>query len=182
MLYHHPMEGLDPYKVLGLTPWATRREVETRYLELVAGSPPPPAPWRREIDRAYILLSDPRKKEAFDRSRGYRLHPGLAVGSPARARRHYEMGRVALEKGQARRAHRFFRLAASLQPWEAVYRSYLGLTKAILGHNGHRARELCREAVRLDPECPVCRRNLSLVYRKLGFRKRARLVLERERL
>ena len=129
-----------------------------------------------------MILGDPSRREEYDRRRGYTLHPGLNSGSPHEAGKHFALGLRAVKEGSWRRAYQAFNWAATLQPWKAVYRSYLGLAAAQSGLDLHQARELCRSALELDPKNDICRKNLAFIYEKLGFQMRARRVLEKDGL
>jgi tetratricopeptide (TPR) repeat protein len=176
------VDNSDPYKVLKVGRRASRKEVEASYRFLSSQLSSLSEKERRNVDRAYMVLGDPSRREEYDRRRGYRLHPGLNAGSPDEARRHFSMGLRASEDGSWHRAYHAFRWAAFLQPWQAEYRSYLGLAAALSGRDLRRARELCRTALQLDPESDICRRNLAQVYEKLGFQMRARRVLKKDGL
>ncbi len=169
-------ETRDPYRILDLPPLATRKQVEASFHRLTRATAPGDGR-RRLIEEAYLLLSDPLRREAYDRSRGYRLHPALEAGASWRASVLRQRGLKDLEAGRFEAACRAFRLAVACQPWVAEYRSLLGLAMAEGGQDLHRARELCLEALRLEPDDLSCRRRLATVYEKVGLRKRAQRVL-----
>ena len=177
-----PVDSSDPYKVLKVGRRASRKEVEASYRLLSSQLSSDSERERRRIDWAYMILGDPSRREEYDRRRGYRLHPGLSAGSPDEARRYFAVGLRASENGSWQRAYHAFKWAAFLQPWKAEYRSYLGLAAAQSGRDLRQARELCQTALQLNPGSETCRRNLALVYDKLGFRRRARRVLKKDGL
>jgi len=176
------VDNSDPYKVLGVGHRASRKEVEASYRLLSSQPSSLSERERRKIEWAYMILGDPSRREEYDRRRGYRLHPGLNSGSPHEAGKYFALGLRAAKTSSWRRAYQAFRWAASLQPWKAEYRSYLGLAAAQSGLDLHQARELCRSALELDPKSDICRKNLAFIYEKLGFQMRARRVLEKDGL
>ncbi len=171
------MIDVDAYAILALKPGFTRKELEESFHRLMTQRPPLDIRERSLVEWAYLILSDAARKAAYDRSRGMCLHPGLTAGSSIRARNWFETGRRAMGAGRWREASRAFRLAVAGRPWEAQYRSHLALSMAHLGQDLHRARELCLEALRLEPDNDICRKHLAAVYEKAGLVKRARRVL-----
>lgn len=169
------MEKTDLYEILGIHPGATRKEVEAGYHRLISGSLE--GEKRCLVERAYLVLSNIGKRTAYDRSRGYILHPGLGAGSAEKARTFFRRGKKAMETGMWKQASRAFRRAVVCQPWEAEYRSFLGLAMFYSGVNIHRARELCLEALMLDPSNTLCQKNLAIIYENIGLKKRAQRVL-----
>jgi tetratricopeptide (TPR) repeat protein len=163
----------DFYARLGLTPLATRHQVEQRFFHLMHRRPPPPQEERRLLERAYLVLSNPQTRRAYDTRRGYALHPGFAAGEPERARRFFQKGVERGGAGDHGEACRLFNAALALQPWSAEYRSHLGLAWFRATGDRRRALDLCRRAVEQAPDDPVCRRNLASLFREGGLTRRA---------
>ncbi len=173
------MEAFDPYDVLALPPGAGRKAVEVSYHRLQATRPPLSTTQLALVDRAYLALSDPERRKGLDVRSGRVIHPGFSVDTGDRAGRCFEAGRRAAARGDWRRAAAAFGRATACQPWEAEYRSWLGLAVMKAGGDPRRAVDLCLEAFRLDRGSHACRGHLAEVYRRLGMYRRASRLIEK---
>lgn len=109
------------------------------------------------------LLTKPESGFA-DEARAIRAFETAIAQNPTYAAPHYNLGRIAQQRGDATAAERRYLRALELQPGYALAHSNLGL---LYFHQGRRdeARARYLEALRLDPECGPAQHNLALLER-----------------
>jgi len=95
------------------------------------------------------------------------------------AERRFQEGAVALQQGQANAATSCFSAAARLVPNEAKYRAFFGRALAANPKTRREAESELQAAVKLDPMNASYRLMLAMLYRDLGFARRAVGEVER---
>jgi len=166
------------YADLGVSRGASQKEIETAFWRRREK-------WRRgeeseenlrKAEKAYLTLSHPPRRRAYDRLLGVGRHPAWTDEQPAMrvsARRLFRRCRSLMKRGDHRGALKLARRAAALDPGCALYWSALGL---LIARSGGCLREAVRHAQRgyeLEPAERRVALNLAAIYEKAGLRKRA---------
>jgi curved DNA-binding protein CbpA len=115
---------------------------------------------------------DPSKDDAGDESEN-----GNSVAQLAEKR--FQEGAAALQQGQTNAATSCFSAAARLAPNEAKYRAYFGRALAANPKTQRLAEGELQAAAKLDPANASYHLMLAVLYRNLGFPKRAVSEVER---
>lgn len=130
----------------------------------------------RKAEQAYLTLSDPCRRRAYDRLLGVSRHPAWKEERPRRtvaARKVFRRCQALMRRGDDEGALRMARRAAALDPGCALYWSALGL---LVARSGGCLREAVRHGQRgyeLEPAERRIALNLAAIYEKAGLRKRA---------
>lgn len=188
--------GHNPYRVLGVDRTADERAIKRAYFGLLREFPPDKHPERfKEIRAAYELLSDAQARQRFDAAdRGYQEYPPeiagrlrlvdeMAVHAPAGHARaaleqlvaeHPEvdlarerLADVCMAEGDFASALAQWEVLAARHPESAPLAFARGVTLGRLGRACD-AETALREAVRLAPAEPACRRSLAKVLFDAG--------------
>ncbi len=92
------------------------------------------------------------------------------MGPHFSADEHFQQGEIALSGGDAAAALEHFRISHRLEPDNARYRSYLGLSLGLAERRFDRALELCRAAAKEEFFNPSLYHNLARVHLAFGFK------------
>ena len=95
------------------------------------------------------------------------------------AEKRFQEGAAALQQGQTNAATSCFSAAARLAPKEAKYRAYFGRSLAANPKTRREAENELQAAVKLDPANASYHVMLAVLYRDLGFSRRAASEVER---
>lgn len=195
----------DYYNILGISSEATDTDIKRAFRRLVKQYHPD-SQYAKEnpseaeaqflrIKEAYEILSDREKRLRYDHLRQRSMTIPDEVRSE-KARVFYLKGIKAYKKESYEKASALFRNAVEIEPDNALYCSWLGLSLSKQNGLLHDARKWCERATVLDPSNSDYHVNLALVYREAGIHslflkhinraiainpsnKRARLWLER---
>ncbi|GAB4414288.1 MAG: hypothetical protein OHK0032_10390 [Thermodesulfovibrionales bacterium] len=169
----------DYYKILGISAEATDDDIKRAFRRLVKQYHPDsqhakenPLEAERQflkIKEAYETLSDREKRLRYDSS----TKPGNGAVPPIRqsekARIFYHDGIKAYKKEYFEKASALFRNAVEIDPDNALYCSWLGLSLSKQRGHLHDARKWCERATALNPSNADYHVNLALVYREAGI-------------
>ncbi len=195
----------DNYQVLGIADKATTSEIKKAYFKLAKAYHPDRhlAPEMANlkskfeslftaIHNAYQTLSDPAKRQEYDK-----LRTGRKAEAPSGAQfeeKHaeeyvenyaektgqaaafYQAGMKDFKIGNFWGAAEAFTSAARLDPVKADYYYYLGLSLARIPRRRHEAEEKLQKAIEIDPLKIAYRLELGALYLKSGLKTKALAV------
>ncbi len=92
------------------------------------------------------------------------------MGAQFSADEHFRRGESALAEGDARVALEHFEVARRLEPANARYRSYFGLSLGLAERRFDKALELCRAAAKEEFFNPLFYHNLARLHLAFGFK------------
>jgi curved DNA-binding protein CbpA len=186
---------LNLYQVLRLQPGAGRDEIKGSYLAMAKEFHPDRFfgdgydDLRGKIDlifmkinEAYTVLSNARKREAYDRKE-IRLEPASRPqaggdSDPKVARAQYQKGMLSLKDNDAWSAIESFRWAVNLSPRNPTYHTWLGAALTRTKKRLHEAEEHCKTAIALDYSNPLYYVHLGQVYKTGRLYKKAKAQFE----
>jgi curved DNA-binding protein CbpA len=175
----------DYYNVLGLSPHATETEIKNAYRRLAkqfhpdksfsASRPILSNEQFDEINEAYHVLSDKKRKEDYDHVRSDKTQ---TLQDPAdtqsiQAENSFRNGLQALKEGNPRRAVSFLEWAVKYNPNKPAYHSKLGLALALSGEDLEKARESCERAIEMEIYNAAHYVDLAEVYYQAGLTEEA---------
>ena len=134
------------------------------------------------INEAYTVLSNPRKREEYDR-REIRCEvtsrEKLKPDQDSRvAREQYRKGLDLLKAGDPWAAAESFRWAVHLNPGNPLHHTWLGASLARTRKRLHEAEEHCKTAITLDYSNPFFHLHLGQVYKAGKLPRKARKEFE----
>jgi curved DNA-binding protein CbpA len=197
------VQELTLYEVLGVHPTATEEAVRAAYFRLarlyhpdLRRSDQKPEDTERfiEINRAYTVLSDAAKRQAYDMElRQADPEPAVVEEEEARsgepgaapdcgavftaqrdAGRAYLKAEQLVDDGRFKDASRLLLAILKIEPNNPVYLSLAGYSLAAAGEALHRARDFCRRAAEMEPYNATYLARLGFVYERAGLEPLAR--------
>ena len=147
-----------------------------------------------EIQKAYEILSNGKKRLEYDESRRSGLKGEEAVSQAERgpesgprpawlrkpslsevrdARKAFARVKPLLDQEDYERANEVLRVIVKTVPNEPEYQSMYGYVLALSRENLHKARDLCRRAVQAEPYNADFHAQLGFVYMQAGLTKTA---------
>lgn len=183
------------YQVLRLEPGAGRESIKTAYLSMAKEFHPDRyfgdayedlreqvTTIFMKINEAYTVLSNPRKREEYDRreircevTSREKLKPDQ--GSRV-ATEQYRKGLDLLKAGDPWAAAESFRWAVHLNPANPLYHTWLGASLSGTRKRLHEAEEHCKRAISLDFSKPLFHFHLGQVYKAGKLPRKARKEFE----
>jgi curved DNA-binding protein CbpA len=174
----------DYYELLGVSPSASAAEVRKAYARLAREKHPDrftdPAEKERaqklfqDITHAFNTLSNPERREEYDRDRG---KPQL--GTPEEiAADAFERGQAALAAGEVEEAITLLQTAVYHGPERSAYHAALGHALGRLPAHAREAVQALDKATQLDPRNASAFAELAVVLARQGLRLRAQKALE----
>lgn len=200
------MADLTYYEILQVSPEATEDAIRAAYFRLAKVYHPDlrrqdqrPEDTEKfiEINRAYTILTDLAKRQAYDldlrdqnRSAASvasatvapRNAPpapraensaGAAPGGTKEAGRAFMKAEQLVEDGRFKDAARVLMAIVRLDGENAAYLSLAGYAMAAAGENLHKARDMCRRAAESEPYNAAYQARLAFVYETAGLEKLA---------
>jgi Flp pilus assembly protein TadD len=166
------------YHDLGIRPGASRKGIERAFwlwqercrLSHI------PSDASRRAEEAYLTLSDPRRRRDYDRRLGCEEHPAWKKVSRGTARVFFRQGLHMMKRRRHTRALDFVRRSVTLDPYNALYLSYLGLLTARTGGCLRKATRCAQEAFERSPSEARIADNLASTLELAGMPKRARKI------
>jgi curved DNA-binding protein CbpA len=192
---HERLDEIDHYGVLGLEPDASNAAVKKAYFAAAKRYHPDAvarlglASLHREanevfgrIAQAYQTLSNPSRRQAYDRRDQGDAAPENQANRVAQAETLFRKGEVLVKVGNFKGALDFLRPCVELWPEEADYQALLGWALYKAGPSKpEQAREHLEKADALRADDPLILFRLGTVLRKLGEDDAAQIYLDRSR-
>jgi tetratricopeptide (TPR) repeat protein len=184
---------LDHYAVLGLEAGAPAHAIKKAYFKAakryhpdslarkgLAGLEDKAARVFGRVSEAFEILSDPDKKDAYDR--GVSGEPEIDTARLAQAETSFRKGEILVKMGNFQGALEYLQPAVDLWPEEPAYRSALGwaLYKQPAS-DPNRAREHLELAHRQTPDDAITMFRYGMVLRALGDTETATALIARAR-
>lgn len=171
------------YHDLGIRPGASRKVVERAFWLWQERSRRSHIPndVRRRAEEAYVTLSDSRRRRDYDRRLGCEEHPAWKKVSRGTARVFFRQCLLMMKRRRYPRALNFVRRSVTLDPYDALYLSYLGLLTARTGGCLRKATRYAQEAFERSPGEARIADNLASTLELAGMPKRARKIRRRSR-
>lgn len=176
----------DYYNILGVSPLATDTEIKNAYRRLAkechpdksfsAGNPILTNAQFDELNEAYHVLSDKKRRQDYDRIRSDKTGT-LAETQDAKvlqAENSFRNGLKALKEENPRQAVSFLEWAVRYNPNKPIYRSKLGLAMAMAGEDMEKARASCERAIEMEMFNAAHYVDLAEVYLLAGLTEKAR--------
>jgi len=176
----------DYYNILGVSPLATDTEIKNAYRRLAkechpdksfsAGHPILTNAQFDELNEAYHVLSDRKRRQDYDRIRSDKTGT-LAETQDAKvlqAENSFRNGLKALKEENPRQAVSFLEWAVKYNPNKPIYRSKLGLAMAMAGEDMEKARASCERAIEMEMFNAAHYVDLAEVYLLAGLTEKAR--------
>lgn len=176
----------DYYNTLGVSPLATDTEIKNAYRRLAkechpdksfaAGNPILTNAQFDELNEAYHVLSDKKRRQDYDRIRSDKTGT-LAETQDVKvlqAENSFRNGLKALKEENPRQAVSFLEWAVRYNPNKPVYRSKLGLAMAMAGEDMEKARASCERAIEMEMFNAAHYVDLAEVYLLAGITEKAR--------
>jgi curved DNA-binding protein CbpA len=176
----------DYYNTLGVSPLATDTEIKNAYRRLAkechpdksfsAGNPILTNAQFDELNEAYHVLSDKKRRQDYDRIRSDKTGT-LAETQDAKvlqAENSFRNGLKALKEENPRQAVSFLEWAVRYNPNKPIYRSKLGLAMAMAGEDMEKARASCERAIEMEMFNAAHYVDLAEVYLLAGLTEKAR--------
>lgn len=176
----------DYYNILGVSPLATDTEIKNAYRRLAkechpdksfsAGHPILTNAQFDELNEAYHVLSDKKRRQDYDRIRSDKTGT-LAETQDAKvlqAENSFRNGLKALKEENPRQAVSFLEWAVRYNPNKPIYRSKLGLAMAMAGEDMEKARASCERAIEMEMFNAAHYVDLAEVYLLAGLTEKAR--------
>jgi curved DNA-binding protein CbpA len=176
----------DYYNVLGVNPLATDTEIKNAYRRLAkechpdksfsAGHPILTNAQFDELNEAYHVLSDKKRRQDYDRIRSDKTGT-LAETQDTKvlqAENSFRNGLKALKEENPRQAVSFLEWAVKYNPNKPIYRSKLGLAMAMAGEDMEKARASCERAIEMEMFNAAHYVDLAEVYLLAGLTEKAR--------
>jgi curved DNA-binding protein CbpA len=176
----------DYYNTLGVSPLATDTEIKNAYRRLAkechpdksfsAGNPILTNAQFDELNEAYHVLSDKKRRQDYDRIRSDKTGT-LAETQDAKvlqAENSFRNGLKALKEENPRQAVSFLEWAVKYNPNKPIYRSKLGLAMAMAGEDMEKARASCERAIEMEMFNAAHYVDLAEVYLLAGLTEKAR--------
>ncbi len=179
------------YEILGISLDADERTIKKAYHILVKEYHPdspssqksPEASEKfRHAKEAYETLINKNTRESYDKyvlKKPRRLSKAEDTSYTKKAAEHYEKGRKLYKAKKFPSAGRAFQTAMNLDPDNALYYSWLGITLSHSPGKLHEAREACEKAVKLAPHNADYHVNLAIIYRDAGIKSMAERYLRK---
>jgi len=176
----------DYYNTLGVSPLATDTEIKNAYRRLAkechpdksfsAGNPILTNAQFDELNEAYHVLSDKKRRQDYDRIRSDKTGT-LAETQDVKvlqAENSFRNGLKALKEENPRQAVSFLEWAVRYNPNKPIYRSKLGLAMAMAGEDMEKARASCERAIEMEMFNAAHYVDLAEVYLLAGLTEKAR--------
>jgi len=176
----------DYYNILGVSPLATDTEIKNAYRRLAkechqdksfsVGHPILTNAQFDELNEAYHVLSDKKRRQDYDRIRSDKTGT-LAETQDAKvlqAENSFRNGLKALKEENPRQAVSFLEWAVRYNPNKPIYRSKLGLAMAMAGEDMEKARASCERAIEMEMFNAAHYVDLAEVYLLAGLTEKAR--------
>ena len=176
----------DYYNTLGVSPLATDTEIKNAYRRLAkechpdksfsAGNPILTNAQFDELNEAYHVLSDKKRRQDYDRIRSDKTGT-LAETQDVKvlqAENSFRNGLKALKEENPRQAVSFLEWAVRYNPNKPIYRSKLGLAIAMAGEDMEKARASCERAIEMEMFNAAHYVDLAEVYLLAGLTEKAR--------
>ena len=176
----------DYYNILGISPLATDTEIKNAYRRLAkechpdksfsVGHPILTNAQFDELNEAYHVLSDKKRRQDYDRIRSDKTGT-LAETQDAKvlqAENSFRNGLKALKEENPRQAVSFLEWAVRYNPNKPIYRSKLGLAMAMAGEDMEKARASCERAIEMEMFNAAHYVDLAEVYLLAGLTEKAR--------
>ena len=176
----------DYYNTLGVSPLATDTEIKNAYRRLAkechpdksfsVGHPILTNAQFDELNEAYHVLSDKKRRQDYDRIRSDKTGT-LAETQDVKvlqAENSFRNGLKALKEENPRQAVSFLEWAVRYNPNKPVYRSKLGLAMAMAGEDMEKARASCERAIEMEMFNAAHYVDLAEVYLLAGLTEKAR--------
>lgn len=176
----------DYYNILGVSPLATDTEIKNAYRRLAkechpdksfsTGHPILTNAQFDELNEAYHVLSDKKRRQDYDRIRSDKTGT-LAETQDAKvlqAENSFRNGLKALKEENPRQAVSFLEWAVRYNPNKPIYRSKLGLAMAMAGEDMEKARASCERAIEMEMFNAAHYVDLAEVYLLAGLTEKAR--------
>jgi hypothetical protein len=164
------------YDELGVTPGAGQKKIEEAYwVRRFAGGDTLPGSSLASADRAYLVLSDPLKRRAYDRRIGIGRHPAWAEerSRAAKARTTYRRALTLAGRRREGEALKLMKQCVRLSPDNALYRSSMALLMARTGHGVEKGVRFAMDAYRQSPADHGVVENVAAVCELAGLKRRA---------
>jgi tetratricopeptide (TPR) repeat protein len=179
------------YEILGIDTNADEQEIKKAYLTQVKKFHPD-SPLSKEnpeakknfelIKESYDTLSNKDLRRSYDKYVLKKLLRKKQQKSPAeedRGNKFYEQGRYMYRAGRYQSASVAFQTALNLEPDNALFCSWLGLTFSHLPGQLRDAKEWCEKAIKLSPHNPDYYINLAIIYKDAGIETKAKTFLQK---
>jgi curved DNA-binding protein CbpA len=176
----------DYYNTLGVSPLATDTEIKNAYRRLAkechpdksfsAGHPILTNAQFDELNEAYHVLSDKKRRQDYDRIRSDKTGT-LAETQDTKvlqAENSFRNGLKELKEENPRQAVSFLEWAVKYNPNKPIYRSKLGLAMAMAGEDMEKARASCERAIEMEMFNAAHYVDLAEVYLLAGLTEKAR--------
>jgi curved DNA-binding protein CbpA len=178
------------YEILGISPDADDRTIKKAYHTLVKECHPD-SPRSKELPEAnekfrltreaYETLINKDSRKTYDKY-VLKKHSILSKAKKEsyidKAVEHYEYGREAFKAKKFHSAGRAFQTALNLNPDNALYYSWLGLTLSYMHGKLHDAKKWCEKAIELSPYNADYHINLAIIYKDAGLMSMAERYLK----
>jgi DnaJ-class molecular chaperone len=180
----------DYYNVLGLSLHATDTEIRNAYRRLAKEYHPDKSfstdrpilsnQQFDEINEAYHILSDKKRREDYDhvRSDMTKTLADTKDTDSVQAENSFRNGLKALNEGNPKQAVSFLEWAVKYNPNKPIYHSKLGLAIAMAGEDIEKARASCEQAIEMEIFNAAHYVDLAEVYYQAGLTEKAREKLK----
>lgn len=171
------------YHDLGIRPGASRKIVERAFWlwQQRCRRSRFPSDACRRAEEAYLTLSDPSRRRDYDRRLGWEDHPAWRKVYRGSARVFFSRCQHMMKRRRYAGALDSVRRSVTLDPYNALYLSYLGLLTALTGGCLRKAARCAQEAFERSPGETRIADNLATILEMAGMPKRARKIRRRSR-
>jgi tetratricopeptide (TPR) repeat protein len=179
------------YEILGIDTHADEQEIKKAYLtqakkfhpDSPLGKENPDAKKNFElIKESYDTLSNKDLRRSYDKYVLRKLPGKKPQKDPVRedrSNKFYEQGRDLYRAGRYQSASIAFQTALNLDPDNALYCSWLGLTFSHLPGKLRDAKDWCEKAINLSPHNADYYINLAIIYKDAGIETKAKTFLQK---
>jgi curved DNA-binding protein CbpA len=176
----------DYYAILGVNSLATETEIRSAYRRMAkechpdrsfsTGRPVLSNTQFDEINEAYHVLSDKRRRDEYDRIRNDKTGSLAETQSTTlvQAENSFRNGLRAMKEQNYKQAVSFLEWAVKYNPKKAIYYSKLGLAMALSGEDLEKARANCERAIEIEIFNAAHYVDLAEMYHVAGLTEKAR--------